>query len=148
MGWRRLASVAIVSGAALSAGLPSHAAAQAIEGCWFFERDAATQALNLPWGVQLSADSLVGWPGLAHEPDVRVAVTLEGRSATANHPFGYWQTLGADTLRIGYPGMGGLVLYMARQGRRLLGTARPVGDAGSGPDRAVRLIQGPCPTGN
>jgi hypothetical protein len=63
-------------------------AAEALTGCYYFEQDATAQALRLPWGVRLLADSLSGWPAIQQRPDVRRAVTLTGTASTAAYPFG------------------------------------------------------------
>jgi hypothetical protein len=126
-----------------------------IAGCWYFERDAAAEALRLPWGVRLLPDSLTGWPALGQLPGVRRATTLAGPGEEAGHPFGYWRPLGADaptrdSLEIGYPAGGGLVLRLDGGPTHLTGTATPMGDAmapGAAPPRVrpVTLTRARCP---
>lgn len=125
--------------ALLSAGCATAqvATADALAGCWFFDRTAAAERLNLPWGIELRTDSVQGWPAIAQLPDVRRAVTLADRERTADFPFGYWRTFASDSIEIGYPAGGGLVLALTVQppladaafAARLEGTARAVGDA-------------------
>jgi hypothetical protein len=124
-------------------------------GCWYFERDAAAEALRLPWGVRLLPDSLTGWPALERLPGVRRATTLAAPGDEAGHPFGYWRPLAGepstrDSLEIGYPAGGGLVLRLGGGIDRVTGTASPVGDAvapGAAPAqvRAVTLTRARCP---
>jgi hypothetical protein len=127
-------------------------AADALPGCYYFEQDAAAQALQLPWGVRLTADSLTGWPAIQQRPDVRRAVTLTGTDATATYPFGYWRPLAGDSVEIGYPAGGGLLLRLAIEADGLAGTARPVGDVVAQPGivedaalQRVRLTRARCP---
>jgi hypothetical protein len=98
-------------------------------GCYYFERDATAERLNLPWGVQLLADSLQGWPVIQQRDGVRRAVTLVTLGETTNFPFGYWLPLAADSVEIGYPAGGGLLLELRAQPGRLTGVARALGDA-------------------
>jgi hypothetical protein len=122
-------------------------------GCYYFERNAAAQALHLPWGVRLLPDTLEGWPAIQQQPGVRRAVTLVGHEQAAAYPFGYWRPLGRDSMEIGYPAGGGLVLHLAVEPMRLSGTAREVGDAvapgarppGGSPAGVVSLIRAQCP---
>lgn len=123
-----------------------------VAGCYYFERDAAAESLRLPWGVRLLADSLTGWPAWAQRPEVRRAVTLVDYEESAAHPFGYWRPLGRDSLEVGYPGGGGLVLRLAVEPARLVGTARPVGDVLRPPGELpapsvhpVALLHARCP---
>ncbi|HSJ06382.1 MAG TPA: hypothetical protein VK936_06760 [Longimicrobiales bacterium] len=126
-------------------------------GCWYFERDAAAEALRLPWGVRLTPDSLTGWPALERLPGVRRATTLAGPGDEAGHPFGYWRPLAGDSrtpdsLEIGYPAGGGLVLRLHGGTDRVAGTASPVGDAvapgAAAPQvRRVALTRARCPAG-
>lgn len=118
-----------------------------IAGCYYFQQDATAESLNLPWGVRLTTDSLTGWPPMDQQPNTHTAITLVGPDETADFPFGYWQDLPGDSLRIGYPGTGGFVLDLARADGVLEGTARSVGDAGLGPREAhsVRLDLARCP---
>ena len=119
-------------------------------GCWYFARDDAAAALNLPWGIRLTADELTGFAGLAQRGDARVARTLDPASER-DHPFGYWMPIGADSIEVGYPAGGGLVLRLARGDSSMAGSARPVGDVvrpGAPPrtTHAVRLTSAQCPT--
>ena len=119
-------------------------------GCWYFERDAAATALNLPWGIRLSGDDLTGHAGLAARGEPRVAVTLDP-DAERDHPFGYWLPIAGDSLEVGYPAGGGIVLRVSRGDTSFSGTARELGDAmlpGAAPrtPHAVRLIRAQCPT--
>jgi hypothetical protein len=102
-----------------------------LTGCYYFERGIAADTLHLPWGVQLLPDTLEGWPAIQQLPGVRRALTLVGPAQTAGHPFGYWRPLGADSVEIGYPAGGGLVLALVVEAgaMQLTGTARAVGDA-------------------
>lgn len=136
--------------AALAAGACASTpggAAQEVAGCYYFEQDATARQLNLPWGVHLTADTLSGWPPIDQEPDTYTAVTLTSPERTDDFPFGYWQARGADSIRIGYPSMGGFVLDLAVQDSQLVGTATSVGDAGLGdrPTHTVRLDRARCP---
>jgi hypothetical protein len=121
-------------------------------GCYYFERDAGTEALQLPWGIHLQADSLVGWPAWAAVAEVRRAVTLVGPGETETFPFGYWRPLRHDSLEIGYPGGGGLQLQLEVESGRLTGTARSLGGAlrppaqlSSPASHPVTLLHARCP---
>lgn len=132
------------------------AAGPELTGCWYFEQTPT--GLRLPWGVRLTDRRLEGWPALNRLEGVRLATTLTAEKEQ-NHPFGYWRDLAAaDSLEIGYPAGGGLVLELEVQqtdpGRWpvLKGLARPVGDAvalGEDPAeraaRPVRLTHAACP---
>jgi hypothetical protein len=98
-------------------------------GCYYFERDVVADTLRLPWGIRLLPDTLEGWPAIQQLPDVRRAVTLVGPEETASYPFGYWRPLAEDSVEIGYPAGGGLVLSLAADTIHLIGTVRAVGDA-------------------
>lgn len=122
-----------------------------LEGCWFFDAGEATTALRLPEGVRLTGDTLEGWPAIQQRGNVRVAVTLTG-NGSADYPFGYWLRESADSVEIGYPAGGGIVLDLEVAGRVLRGTARALGDTQpygreDGPPRSlpVRLDAGACP---
>lgn len=135
--------LALVAGACAST---PDGSAQDLAGCYYFEQDATARELNLPWGVRLSTDSLSGWPALQQQPETYAAETLVRPQVTRDHPFGYWQARG-DSVRIGYPGMGGFSLNLAVEDTVLAGSARPVGDAGLGerPSHEVRLVRARCP---
>jgi hypothetical protein len=149
----RLATIglylAAFSLAAACASAGSGAAAR-IAGCYYFERDAAADQLQLPWGVRLLDRPLEGWPLARQYEGVRVATTLTGQDE-ADHPFGFWRPLNGDSIQIGYPAGGGLSLRLDIQPGRLAGTAHPVGDAlplGATPDRTPRpvaLMHARCP---
>lgn len=137
----------LVAAAAGACATTPNGVAQDVAGCYYFEQDATARQLSLPWGVQLTADSLTGWPPIDQEPDTYTAVTLTSPERTDDFPFGYWQARGVDSVRIGYPSMGGFVLDLAVQDSQLVGTAQPVGDAGLGdrPTHTVRLDRARCP---
>jgi hypothetical protein len=122
-----------------------------LTGCYYFERGVAADTLHLPWGVQLLPDSLEGWPAIQQLPGVRRARTLVDAERTHSHPFGYWRPLEADSVEIGYPGGGGLVLVLGVGEVQLTGTARAVGDVvrpGGQPTRAqpgITLARAACP---
>lgn len=107
-------------------------------GCWYFARNADADALSLPWGVRLTGERLTGFPAIQTRGDVRVAATLTVEG-DADHPFGYWLALPGDSLEIGYPAGGGLVVRVgfaggeegAAGGARsvLTGEIREAGDA-------------------
>jgi hypothetical protein len=149
----RIAAVAALAALPLAACNASPGAAPAsLAGCYYFERDAVAERLRLPWGVRLLPDTLAGWPALQQRPGVRVARTLVGLGEEAGHPFGYWRTLHGDSLEIGYPAGGGLVLTLAVSGPRLAGEAVAAGDAlplgGVVPERRgepVALLHAACP---
>ena len=118
-------------------------------GCWYFERDEAAATLNLPWGIRLDGDGLTGFPSLETRGDPRLARTLDP-DGERDHPFGYWIPLAGDSIEVGYPAGGGIVLRLARGDTSMGGTARPVGDVvapGSAPRpvRGVRLTRAQCP---
>lgn len=114
-------------------------------GCWYFQRDAAATALNLPWGVRLDSVELTGWPALDARGGGSRAVTLNA-DGPADHPFGYWMQLESDSIEIGYPAGGGLVLRLAPGDLAMDGTARDVGDVRpSSATPAVRLTRAQCP---
>jgi hypothetical protein len=155
---RLLAAGLVVLGAASCATTPPAAPAVPF-GCWYFERDAAAERLNLPWGVRLLEDTLTGWPAIQQLPGVRRALTLIDHGETAAHPFGYWRPVGDDSLEIGYPAGGGLLLRVdaaeasAEPGAaRLEGTARATGDllrpdapaADDRPAQRVVLVRAAC----
>lgn len=143
---RALAAILAATALMACASTPG-GAAQELAGCWYFEQDATARDLNLPWGVRLTADSLTGWPGVHERPGTRTAITLVRPGETAGFPFGYWRALPGDSVRIGYPGMGGFALDLVVSDGALTGQARPVGDAGLGERRPspVRLARAGCP---
>jgi hypothetical protein len=111
------------------------APADTLAGCWYFDRTAAAERLNLPWGVELRTDSVQGWPAIQQLTNVRRAVTLIDATRVEDFPFGYWRALRSDSVEIGYPAGGGLLLSLAVQppppalATALAGTARALGDA-------------------
>lgn len=121
--------------------------AQQIAGCYYFEQDSSARQLNLPWGVQLTADSLDS-PFLRRQENVRSAFTLLRPGETRNYPFGYWQVLADDQIRLGYPGMGGFTADLTVQENELTGILGGVGDAAPSPEMQsarVRLTRATCP---
>jgi hypothetical protein len=133
------------------------APATALAGCWYFDRTVAAEQLNLPWGVELRTDSVQGWPGIQQLPEVRRAVTLLDGTRVVDFPFGYWRALRADSIEIGYPAGGGLLLSLAVQPpppaeaaalagtARALGDARPPGQTFDPPADPVSLTRAGCP---
>lgn len=142
---RPLVFMIIATAAAACASTPD-GAAQELAGCYYFERDDAAQRLQLPWGIQLLPAPLENPPATAARPNTFQAVTLVNEERVAGHPFGYWRLEG-DSLEIGYPTGGGLVLDLALIDDGLTGTALPVGDAGFEPRtrEPVRLMLARCP---
>ena len=143
---RALAAVALLLGGCVHA--PPAATADPL-GCWYFDRDASAAALNLPWGVELADEALAGWPALEQRGGARLARTLTP-DGPEDHPFGYWMMEG-DSLEVGYPGGGGLLLLLELGTAELAGVARPLGDAvapGAAPrtTRPVRLTRAQCPS--
>ena len=140
----RLATCAVI---ALPACVSAPAATPADPvGCWYFERDAHATALNLPWGVRLLENELADAP--AHE-DARAARTLHA-DGEAEFPFGFWAPIAGDSIVVGYPAGGGLVLRLAGGDTSMHGIARPVGDvivpgATARADRPVHLSRAQCP---
>lgn len=120
-----------------------------IRGCYQFTESDEGAALGLPWGIQLLADSLTGWTG---QRDAFVARTWLTPIQVADHPFGYWKAVSADSVRTGYPAGGGFELVLGYGGKALSGWGRAVGDAipaGSSNDpplrRAVHAVRVSCP---
>lgn len=141
--------VTAVAGAvilAACASAPGSAPLREVPGCYYFVQDQDARALRLPWGVRLRGHALTGWAGSRSrgEPYGASTLTAEGEQ---DHPFGYWLETPADSIEVGHPGGGGMVLMLAREGTALTGTARPVGDAGLEPARVrpVRLTWARCP---
>jgi len=140
-----IASALLLSGCAHNA---QHADAADPVGCWYFERDDAASTLNLPWGIGLDSSALTGWPALDRRGGARVARTLHA-AGPAEHPFGYWLQVG-DSVEVGHPGGGGLLLTLEPGAAVMTGTARPIGDVvAPGSARrssfAVRLTRAQCP---
>jgi len=115
-------------------------------GCWYFERDEHATALNLPWGIRLTDRELPDAPAHA---GARAARTLQA-DGEAEFPFGFWAAIAGDSIVIGYPAGGGLLLRLAGGDTSMHGIARPVGDAiapggQARPDRPVHLSRAQCP---
>lgn len=133
-----LAVVLLPLSAALTACATSgQGAAPDLTGCHYFEQDAQTRALGLPWGIRLTDEPIDGWP-LLEGRDARAAWTLTPE-AERDHPFGYWLRTAEDSLEVGHPGGGGIVLELTVDGQTLRGTARSAGD--------VIVLDGPDPSG-
>lgn len=119
-----------------------------LAGCYRFERNPGAEELRLPWGLLVRAEPLEeGWPLMERFDDVYAALTLESASRWIDHPFGYWRPVEGDSLQVGHPGGGGIVLVLApREDGGLAGRGRDAGDAvrpgedpGQRTSRAVRL---------
>lgn len=146
----RLLLIGALAGVSGCASTPD-ATAQDVMGCYFFEPGDAVETFRLPEGVHLTDRPLEGWPAIMERGDVKVAVTLR-TDGTADYPFGYWLLEAADSVEIGYPAGGGIVLDLATDGDALEGIARALGDTRSfgqedeGPtELPVRLEPGSCP---
>lgn len=121
--------------------------AQQIAGCYYFEQDSSARQLNLPWGVELTSDSLDS-PFLQGRENVRTAVTLLGPDETRPYPFGYWQVVADDMIRLGSTGTGGFTADLRVQENELSGILGGVGDAAPSPEMQsarVRLTRAACP---
>jgi hypothetical protein len=151
---RTLSTVAIpaaLAGLALAGACASTSEEprRTVPGCYYFAQDSVFRELRLPWGVRLEETLLQGWPGLEAR-GARKATTLTG-TEEVDYPFGYWISTAPDSVKIGYPAGGGLVLDLAiREDRGLAGTARPVGDVLRPGDpaprtRPVELMWARCP---
>ena len=139
------AALAILAAACASAGQGSDPAALA--GCYYFDQDAQSRQLQLPWGIRLLDRPLEGWPAVQQYGDARVATTLTG-SDEADHPFGYWRSLAADSVLVGYPAGGAWSLRVLPGSGRMTGMIRALGDATLAADRPtypVRLLHARCP---
>ena len=130
---------------------------EALLGCWYFEPESAGEEARLPWGVELTADSLEGWPAVQSLGGVRRAATLTA-SGPRDFPIGYWRpSADGDSLNLGHPGGGGLAVDVAVPARSesepaLVGTVQPVGDVVQArasnttrQPRPVRLTRARCP---
>ncbi len=124
--------------------------AQDLAGCYYFERSPTADSLNLPWGVRLSDQPLEGWPAMAQR-QARQAATLTP-DGDQDFPFAYWLVAESDSVEIGHPGGGALVVRVALDGQRMAGTVRAAGDAlqpgaivTSRAPRAVALKHALCP---
>lgn len=130
---RELAAVAAAVSLGLGTSCPQQPLAQAasgLVGCYQFERDAGARALGLPWGVELQEAGLgPGWPLLSDRAGVRRAATATSATAREDHPFAYWAPATGDSIEVGHPGGGGIVLTLAAIGADLIGGGVPAGDA-------------------
>jgi len=98
-------------------------------GCYQFAWNSEAARLGLPWGLVLMDEPLSeGWP-IHARGDVRSAATATSPSGRADHPFGYWLRTAGDSIEVGYPGGGGIVLVLSPEGPDLVGEGRAVGDA-------------------
>lgn len=126
-------AVAAAVALGLGAGCPQQErarAAGALVGCYQFERNAGARALGLPWGVELQESGLgPGWPLLSDRAGARRAATATSATAREDHPFAYWAPAAADSIEIGHPGGGGIVLTLAVIGADLIGAGAAAGDA-------------------
>jgi hypothetical protein len=143
--------LAAVTLAAACGGMPERSDPRPLVGCHYFVQDDVARDLQLPWGVRLLDRPLEGWPALQQRPGVMQATTLTGHDEV-DFPFGYWVVSAEDSLEIGYPAGGGLLLELAMINGAFEGRARPVGDAVPAPgvvagQRAhpVRLTWARCP---
>lgn len=130
----RLHAAALIGG--LSFGVAATCAPRTAEeasdatACFQFERDAGARALGLPWGAVLEDVPLgEGWPLVSDRAGVRRALTATSPTGRADHPFGYWAPAAGDSVELGHPGGGGLVLTLGRSGQDLIGHGTAVGDA-------------------
>jgi hypothetical protein len=154
LSWTVAALVALSTASLLTtgcAGQPEQPEPRPLHGCYYFVQDRVAEQLGLPWGVRLRDRPLQGWPALQQRQNVREATTLTGVDETAA-PFGYWVRTAPDSVEIGYPAGGGLVLHLKIDETALRGTARPVGDALPPPavlperrDHPVELTWARCP---
>ena len=131
----RLASAAVLGALAASAcaGSPPPGSVVSLLGCWRFERDEVARELRLPWGVHLLDGALEGWPAMEGLEDTRSATSLTESAEERDYPFGYWRLLaGGDSVRLGYPGGGGLVAD--------LGITPPAGGTDAALDGTVRGV--------
>ena len=145
----RVCAALVAAGAAAACVSAPAATASDPVGCWYFDRDATATALNLPWGIRLDEDALTGHAGLEQRGEPRIAATLDP-DGERGHPFGYWLPIAGDSIEVGYPAGGGILLRLAGGDTSLGGSARELGDAmtpGAGPrtPRAVRLTRAQCP---
>jgi hypothetical protein len=137
--------------AAACGGMPERIDPRPLVGCHYFVQDDVARDLQLPWGVRLLDQPLQGWPALQQRPDIRRATTLTGHDEV-DFPFGYWLVTASDSLEIGYPAGGGLLLELAITNGAFQGHARPVGDAVPIPGtittpqpHPVRMVWARCP---
>jgi hypothetical protein len=107
--------------------MPEHSDPRPLVGCHYFVQDDVARDLQLPWGVRLLDDPWRAGPPPA-APGVMQATTLTGHDEV-DFPFGYWVVSAQDSLEIGYPAGGGLLLELAMINGAFEGRARPVGDA-------------------
>ena len=102
-----------------------------VVGCYQFRYDQGAKNLGLPWGLVLLDEPIApGWMVGMRFENVMAAETATSPTERADHPFGYWRVTEADSIEIGHPsGFGGFTLALAPEGKDLVGTGRPVGDA-------------------
>jgi hypothetical protein len=143
--------VALATLAMACPGAPEQPDPRALAGCHFFIQDETAEHLALPWGVRLLDTPLEGWPAIQQRGDVYRATTLTGHDEV-DFPFGYWIRTANDSLEIGYPAGGGLLLELATHNGSFGGVARGVGDLlpppGTPPEPRtypVELIHARCP---
>jgi hypothetical protein len=118
-------------------------------GCWAFEENAASEALDLPWGLALTGDPVRGLREVGEE---RSAATLDESGGRSQVPFGSWRPLPGDSVQVDPVAMGSLQLRLAVGEEELTGVARPIGDvAGPWAGPGARPVEGvvaraaPCP---
>lgn len=154
-GRRALLGVAALSLAFLPAacgGGASHLAqAESPRGCYRFEEGEGAEALRLPWGFLLKDQALEGrWPLMERFDSVWAARTLREDGEPTDHPFGYWRITPSDSVEVGHPGGGGVVLVLGEDEEALVGRGRSAGDAlppGAEPDRRaydIRAVRVDC----
>lgn len=120
-------SLILLAAAAIACASTPDAQVPPLPGCYRFQAGEAVDTYRLPAGVRLTDRPLEGWPAIARRGDVKVAITLTG-DGEADHPFGYWLEEPGDSVEIGYPAGGGIVLDLAVVDNGLEGRARAVGD--------------------
>jgi hypothetical protein len=127
----RLAAGACIAALALG-GCASFAerSAEALAGCYQFRYDEGAKSLGLPWGVVLIDEPIEpGWMVGMRFENVMTAETATSATEREDHPFGYWRLMG-DSVEIGHPsGFTGFTVTLLPQGRDLVGTGTPIGDA-------------------
>lgn len=118
-------------------------------GCWAFEENEASAALDLPWGLALTGDPV---PGLREPGEDRAAATLDEAGGRSEVPFGSWRPLPGDSVQVGPVAMGSLQLRLAVGEDALTGVARSIGDVAgpwaegrAGPVEGVVARPVPCP---
>jgi hypothetical protein len=121
---------AVVALGLTAAACPPARMEGALPLCFQFERNVGARTLGLPWGFVLEDEALdAGWPLLSERVGVRRALTATSPAGRADNPFGYWAPAAGDSIEIGHPGGGGVVLTLARSGQDLVGQGVAAGDA-------------------